>query len=82
LNGYVKMYASLSQIIFYGDPELEMLYSYGRFLLPHLPLDRESISVKLGDEVELQYYRLERVHAGPFDLKRGDAEGVKSPTEV
>jgi type I restriction enzyme R subunit len=34
LNAYVKMYAFLSQIIPYGDPELEMLYSYGRFLLP------------------------------------------------
>lgn len=82
LNGYVKMYAFLSQIIPYGDPELEMLYSYGRFLLPHLPLDREAITVKLGDEVELQYYRLERVHAGPIDLKQGDAQAVKSPTEV
>jgi type I restriction enzyme R subunit len=82
LNGYVKMYAFLSQIIPYGDPELEMLYSYGRFLLPHLPLDREVITVKLGDEVELQYYRLERVHAGPIDLKQGDPQAVKSPTEV
>src|ERR1019366_2790654 len=82
LNGYVKMYAFLSQIIPYGDPELEMLYSYGRFLLPHLPLDREVITVKLGNEVELQYYRLERVHAGPIDLKQGDAQAVKSPIDV
>jgi len=43
----VKVYAFLSQIIPYGDPELEMLYSYGRFLLPHLPSDREAITVKL-----------------------------------
>jgi type I restriction enzyme R subunit len=81
-NGYVKMYAFLSQIIPYGDPELEMLYRYGRFLLPHLPLDRKVITVKLGDEVELQYYRLERVHAGPIDLERGDPQAVKIPTEV
>ena len=82
LSGYVKMYAFLSQIIPYGDPELEMLYSYGRYLLPHLPLDRETITVNLGDEVDLQYYRLERVHAGPIDLKQGDVRTVKSPTEV
>jgi type I restriction enzyme R subunit len=82
LNGYVKMYAFLSQIIPYGDPELEMLYSYGRSLLPHLSLDSEAISVKLGNEVELQYYRLERVHAGPIDLNQGDAQAVKGPTEV
>jgi type I restriction enzyme, R subunit len=82
LNGYVKMYAFLSQIIPYADPELEMVYSYGRFLLPHLQLDRETITVKLGDEVELQYYRLERVHAGPIDLRQGDVQAVKSPTDV
>src|SRR5271157_487247 len=82
LSGYVKMYAFLSQIIPYGDPELEMLYSYGRFLLPHLPLDRETITVNLGDEVDLQYYRLERVHAGPIDLKQGDVRTIRSPTEV
>jgi hypothetical protein len=28
-----------------------MLYSYGRFLLPHLPLDRDTDVVKVGDEV-------------------------------
>jgi type I restriction enzyme R subunit len=31
LNGYVKMYVFLSQIVPYGDPELEMHYSYRRF---------------------------------------------------
>ena len=64
LSGYVRLYAFLSQIIPYGDPDLEMLYSYGRFLLPHLPLDRDTGIIKLGDEVELQYYRLERVFSG------------------
>ncbi len=82
LNGYVKLYAFLSQIIPYADPELEMLYSYGRFLLPHLPLGREVTSFKLGEEVELQYYRLQRIYAGGIDLKQGDAHSVKSPTEV
>ena len=35
-----------------------MLYSYGRYLLPHLPLDRDNPVLKIGDEVGLQYYRL------------------------
>ncbi|MFA7523729.1 MAG: type I restriction endonuclease [Halothiobacillaceae bacterium] len=84
LSGYVKVYSFLSQIIPYGDPDLEMLYSYSRFLLPHLPLDRDTSTVKLGDEVSLQYYRLQRVYSGAIDLKDGDGEeyGVKSPTDV
>lgn len=82
LAGYVGLYAFLSQIVPYPDPELEMLYSYGRYLLPHLPLDRDNTVLKLGDEVALAYYRLERVYSGGIELKEGEAEGVKSPTEV
>jgi type I restriction enzyme, R subunit len=82
LNAYVKLYAFLSQIIPYGDPELEMLYSYGRLLLPHLPLDRDTSIIKVGDEVELQYYRLERVYSGGPELGEGEAELIKSPTDV
>lgn len=82
LSGYVNIYAFLSQIIPYGDVALEMLYSYGRFLLPHLPLDRETERVKLGDEVDLQYYRLQRIYSGEITLGDGDPKGVKSPTDV
>jgi type I restriction enzyme R subunit len=82
LSGYVRVYAFLSQIVPYADRDLEMLYSFGRFLLPHLPLDRDATIVKVGDEVALQYYRLERVYAGPIDLREGEAAYVKSPTEV
>jgi len=66
----------------YGDPVLEMLYSYGRFLLPHLPLDRDTERVKISDEVGLQYYRLQRISSGEISLREGDPEGVKSPTDV
>jgi len=82
LKGFVDLYSFLSQIAPYTDASLEMLYSYGRFLLPHLPLDRDTDRVKLGNEVALQYYRLQRVHSGAIDLREGDAEGVKSPADV
>jgi type I restriction enzyme R subunit len=82
LGGYVRMYSFLSQILPYADPDLELLYSYGRFLLPHLPLGRDNTVIKIGNEVELQYYRLQRVSSGPIELKAGEPEGVYSPTEV
>ncbi len=82
LNGYVNIYSFMSQIIPYGDSALEMLYSFGRFLLPHLILDRDTERVKLGDEVGLQYYRLQRIYSGEITLKEGEPEGVKSPTDV
>src|SRR5690606_20286271 len=74
-------YSFMSQIMPYVDPTLEMLYSFGRLLLPHLPLDREG-PVKISDEVGLQYYRLQRIASGEINLATGDPEGVKSPTDV
>jgi type I restriction enzyme R subunit len=81
LSAYVRLYSFLSQIVPFADPELEMLYSYGRFLLPHLQLGQGE-KVRLTDEVDLQYYRLERAFSGAINLRDGDIEGVKSPTEV
>jgi type I restriction enzyme R subunit len=82
LQSYVNLYSFMSQIAPYADPALEMLYSFGRFLLPHLPLDRDSEKVKIGDEVGLVYYRLERVFSGAIEIREGDPEGIKSPTDV
>ena len=82
LSGYVRVYGFLSQIVPYVDPDLEMLYSYGRFLLPHLPLDRDMTVVEVGDEVALQYYRIERVFSGAIDIKDGDPRYVETPNEV
>lgn len=82
LDGYVQFYAFLSQIIPYPDRDLEMLYSYGRFLVPHLDADRDGARVKVGDEVALQYYRMERVFCGVIELREGEARYVESPTEV
>jgi len=82
LGGYVQVYAFLSQIVPYSDSDLEMLYSYGRFLLPHLPADRDTTGINVGDDVALQYYRLERVFSGAIEVREGDAQYIKSPTEV
>ena len=82
LAAYVRMYSFLSQILPYADQDLELLYSYGRFLLPHLPIDRDDTVVKISDEVALQYYRLQRVSSGPIDLRIGEPQGVYSPSDV
>ncbi len=44
-------------------------------------MEREP-AIKLGDEVGLQYYRLERIHRARSRLHEGDPVGVKSPTDV
>ena len=82
LRGFVNLYAFLSQVLPYTDEEHEKRYSFGRYLLPHLPTLRDEQSVNPENDVDLQYYRLERVSSGTIDLKTGDLEEVKSLTEV
>ncbi len=82
LQGYVNIYSFMSQIMPYTDPALERLYTFGRSLLPHLPLDRDTEQVKIGEEVGLQYHRPQRIHSGEIVLRDGDAPGVKSPTDI
>ena len=82
LGGYVRIYAFMSQIIPYADDSLEMLYSYARFLLPHLPLDRDTERVVISDEVGLQFYRIQKTFSDDIRIREGDPEGVKSPTDV
>jgi type I restriction enzyme R subunit len=82
LSGFVRLYAFLSQIMPYSDPALEMLYSYGKLLATDLPQDLGSENVKISDEVGLQYYRLQRIFSGDIEVREGEPEGVKSPTDV
>ena len=56
-----------------------MLYSFGRFLIPHLDRDEGTPTPHPEREVELQYYRIEKVTSGVV-MEDGDAVDVKSPT--
>lgn len=82
LAGYVRVYAFLSQIVPWADREQEQLYSYGRSLLPHLPRDRDTTIMQVGDEVSLEHYRLDQAFSGAMEIRDGSAEYVRSPTAV
>jgi len=82
LVSFRKLYTFLSQIIPYQDSELEKLYTYLRFLLSKLPRRADGPGYQLEDEVDLQYYRLQKISEGSIDLSKGDPEPLKGPTEV
>ncbi len=82
LGAYTNQYTFLSQIMPWTDPDLEKLYSFGRFLLPHLPAEGDVATIRPEDDVALRYYRLERVSSGTIDLDTQDVAEVKSPTDV
>jgi type I restriction enzyme R subunit len=57
LQGYVRAYSLLAQIVDWGDKDLERLYQYGRILLIRLP-GRPATSIDIGD-ADLSHFRLE-----------------------
>ena len=82
LGAFVNLYAFLSQIIPYADADLERLSSFGRALLRHLRVGRDGARVHLGDDVELEYYRLQRVSSGALEIAEDPPVYVTSPREV
>ena len=80
LGAFVRLYAFISQIIPYADGELERLAAFARRLLPSLRDDMVE-QLRLEDDVELEYYRLQHVSTGAIDLD-DDGPTVRSPTEV
>ena len=82
LTAFVSLHAFLSQLIPYADGELERLSAFGHALLPHLKPAGEGTQVHIGEDVDLEYYRLQRVSSGAIHLSDGEAAYVTSPTEV
>ncbi|HEY8037676.1 MAG TPA: type I restriction endonuclease [Methylobacter sp.] len=77
-----NMYGFLSQVIPYQDSDLEKLYTYLRFLLTKLPRRASGLAYYLEDDVELQYYRLQKINEGQIDLSGGKADSLKGPSDV
>jgi Type III restriction enzyme, res subunit./Type I restriction enzyme R protein N terminus (HSDR_N). len=82
LTSFRNLYLFLSQVIPYQDSELEKLYAYGRFLLKKLPRSNKAPKIDLSGDIELKYYRLEKVSEGKINLKEGTAEPLKGATAV
>ncbi|NHN42531.1 type I restriction endonuclease subunit R [Halorubellus sp. JP-L1] len=81
LKSFLRLYKFQSQIVNYSDPELEKLYTFGRFLYKELPSASASSRVEFNDELALQYYRLEKSEEGAIDLQSSSRE-VSVPTDT
>lgn len=75
LQGYVRAYSVLAQVIDWGDPDLERLYQYGRLLLLRLP-NREPVTVDIGD-ADLSHFRLEATGQHNLSLSESGDQTVR-----
>lgn len=82
LQAFRNLYAFLSQIIPYQDSDLERLYIYLRHLALKLPRRHSGPSYEFDDEVQLEYYRIQKISEGSISLKDGTARPLDGPSEV
>lgn len=81
LVAYRNLYAFMSQIIPFTDPDLEKLYTYVRFLLQKLPRRDGGPAYNFDEEVALKYYRLRKI-ADDVSLELKGGGEIDGPTEV
>ncbi|MBU3661089.1 MAG: type I restriction endonuclease subunit R [Flavobacteriales bacterium] len=89
LQIFCRTYSFLTQIMPFSDVDLEKLFTYGRFLLKKLPRTNQNDKFKLGDEVSLEYYRLQKIaehnivmeSRGVYELEVGGQAGIRLTKE-
>lgn len=82
LVSFRNLYGFLSQVIPYQDSKLEALHTYLRFLVAKLPPMTRGKGYDLSDEVELKFYRLQKIGEGQIELRTGESPALYGPTEV
>jgi type I restriction enzyme R subunit len=82
LVSFRNLYSFVSQIVPYQDSEHEKRYTYFRYLLTKLPRNTDTRTVHVDDEIELKYYRLQKISEGAIDLRVGEPEALYGPTAV
>jgi type I restriction enzyme R subunit len=89
LQSFNRTYSFLTQIMPFSDVDLEKLFTYTRFLNKKLPRTAQNDKFKLGDEVSLEYYRLQKIadHSivmesqSVYELRGGGDAGLRLSKE-
>ncbi len=81
-QAFRNLYSFLSQVIPYQDSDLEKLFTYLRYLALKLPKRKSGPAYQFDEEVELDYYRLQKISEGSINLREGDIRPLDGPREV
>ena len=82
VQAFSNLYGFLSQVIHYQDSDLEKLYTYLRHLALKLPKRSQGKSYQFDDEIDLNYYRLQKISEGSISLAEAQAKPLDAPHEV
>lgn len=82
VQAFHSLYSFLSQVIPYQDSDLEKLFTYLRHLALKLPKRKSGPGYQFDEQVELDYYRLQKISEGSISLNEGEAKPLDGPREV
>jgi type I restriction enzyme R subunit len=82
VQAFRNLYGFLSQVIPYQDSDLEKLFTYLRHLALKLPRRKCGPGYQFDEEVELDYYRLQKISEGSISLNEGYPKPLDGPREV
>jgi len=83
LQAFVNLYSFLTQVMGFIDRDLEERHAFGRFLLTKLPRSDKDPRLDLEGEVQLRYYRLQRIaDRASIGLDPNLDGQLSGPTEV
>ncbi|MCY3817954.1 MAG: putative DNA binding domain-containing protein [Gammaproteobacteria bacterium] len=70
LSDYVRLYAFLSQVLTFADPDLEKLYVFARYLGRVLPASGGALPVEVQQSIDMESFRIQRTSRGRLDIER------------
>lgn len=81
-KAFRNLYSFLSQVIPYQHSDLEKLFTYLRHLALKLPKRKSGPGCQFDEDVELDYYRLQKISESSINLSEGYAKPLDGPREV
>ena len=82
VRAFLSLYGFLSHVIPYQDSDLERLYVFLRHLAAKLPRPKGGPVYRFDEEVQLEYYRLQKISEGSISLSEGEGQPLDGPTEI
>jgi type I restriction enzyme, R subunit len=82
LIAFRNLYSFLSQVIPYQDSDLEKHYVFLRHLSAKLPRHNQGTQYDFDGDIQLEYYRLQKISEGSIDLKQGYSQPLEGPKAV
>ena len=67
---YVRLYAFLSQVLTFADPDLEKLYVFARHLRRLLPGGSEKLPIDVQQSIDMESFRIQQTTRGRIALER------------